>query len=78
MLHLYLFISCVSYWSFSAALSVPVFYVHTVMLSLPRIFDDALVACFTLPSWCTAEGVVLVDPGGNRSGMVWLFVFIIW
>ena len=43
-----------------------------VMLSLPRIFDDAPVAQLTPPSWCTAEGAVLVDPGGDRSGMVWL------
>ena len=41
-----------------------------VMLSLPRIFDDTLVAHLTPPSWCTAEGAVLVDPGGDRSGMV--------
>ena len=36
------------------------------------IFDDAPVE-----SGCTAEGAVLVDPGGDRSGMVWLLVFII-
>ena len=35
-----------------------------VMLSLPRIFDNAPVAYLTPPSWCTAEGAVLVDPGG--------------
>ena len=23
--------------------------------------------------WCPAEGAVLVDPGGDRSGMVWLY-----
>ena len=43
-----------------------------VMLSLPRIFDDA--PHLTPPSWCPAEGAVLVDPGGDRSGMVWLCV----
>ena len=41
-----------------------------VVLSLPRIFDDAPVACLTPPSWCMAEGAVLVDPGGDHSGMV--------
>ena len=30
-----------------------------VMLSLPRIYDDAPVAYKTPPSWCTAEGAVL-------------------
>ena len=45
-----------------------------VMLSLPRIFDDAPVACLTPLSWCTAEGAVLVNPGGDRSGMAWLLV----
>ena len=45
------------------------------MLSLPRIFDDAPVAYLTLRP---AEGAVLVDPGGDRSGMVWLLVFITW
>ena len=49
-----------------------------VLLSLPKIFDDAQVAYFTLPSWCMAEGTVLVDPGGDRSGMVWLCVVITW
>ena len=44
----------------------------------PRIFDDAPVACLTPPSWCTAEGAVLADPGDDRSGMVWLLVFITW
>ena len=78
MLHLYLFISCVSSWSFHAALNVLVFHVLMVMLSLPQIFDDAPVAYLTPPSWCTVEGAVLVDPGGNRSGMVWLLVFIRW
>ena len=48
------------------------------MLSLPRIFDDAPVAHLTPPSWCMAEGVVLFDPGGDRSGMVWLCVVIAW
>ena len=78
MFHLDVSISCVSSWSYPAALSVLVFQVHMVMLSLPRIFDDALVAYLTPPSWCTAEGAVLVDPGGERSGMVWLLVFITW
>ena len=69
MFHLYLSISCVSSWSFSAALSVLI-----VMLSLPRIFDAAPVACLTPPSWCTAEGAVVVKPAGDRSGRVWLLV----
>ena len=78
--HLYMSISCVivSSWSFPAALSVLVFHVPMVMLSFPRIFDDAPEAYLTPPSWCTAEGAVLVDLGGNRSGMKWLLVFIIW
>ena len=76
MFYLYLSISCDSSWSLPAALSVLVFQVPMVMLSLPRIFDDAPVAYLTPPSWCTAEGAVLVDPGGDRSGMVWLLVFI--
>ena len=59
MFHLCLSISCV-------------FHVHKVMLPLPRIFYDAPVTYLTPPSWCTAEGAVLVDPGGDRSGMVWL------
>ena len=62
MFHLYLSISCVSSCSFPAALSVLVFQVPMVMLSLPRIFDDAPVAHLTPPSWCTAEGAVLVHP----------------
>ena len=70
MFHLYLPISCVSSWSFPAVLSVLVFHVPMVVLSLPRIFDDAPVAYLTPPSWCTAEGAVLVDPVGDRSGMV--------
>ena len=60
------------------SLQVLVFQVLMVMLSLPRIFDDALVAYLTPLSWCAAEGAVLVDPGGDRSGMVWLLVFITW
>ena len=52
-------------WSGPAALIALVFHVP--------IFDDAPVE-----SGCTAEGAVLVDPGGDRSGMVWLLVFIIW
>ena len=59
-------------------LCVLVFQVPMVMLSLPRIFDDAPVAHLTLPSWCTAEGAVLVDAGGDRSGMEWLCVVIAW
>ena len=39
MFHMYLSISCVSSWSFPAALSVLVFHVPMVMLSLPRVFD---------------------------------------
>ena len=78
MFHLYLFMSCVFSWSFPAVLSVIVFHVPMVMLSLPRIFDNAPVAYVTPTSWCTAEGEVLVDPGGDRSGMVWLLVFITW
>ena len=78
MFHLYLSISCVSSWSFPAALSVFVFHVPMVMLSLPRIFDYAPVAYLTPSSWCPAEGEVLVDPGGDGSGMVWLLVFIAW
>ena len=65
MFHRYLSISCVSSWSFPAALSVLVFHVPMVMLSLPRIFDDALVAYLTPLSWCTVEGAVLVDLGGD-------------
>ena len=76
MFYLYLFTSCVSSWSFPAALSVLVFHVPMVMLSLPRIFDDAPVACLTHPSWCTAKGAVLADPGGDRYGMAWLLVSI--
>ena len=53
------------------ALSVLVFQVPMVMLSLPRIFDDAPVAHLTPPFWCTAEGAVLVDPGGDRVATVW-------
>ena len=68
MFHLYLSISCS--WSFPAGLNVLVFHVPVVMLSLPRISDEAPVAYLTPPSWCTAEGTVLVDPGGDRSGMV--------
>ena len=64
MFHLYLSILCVSSWSFPAALSVLVFHMPIVMLSLPQIFDDASVAYLTPQSWCTAEGAVLVYPGG--------------
>ena len=71
-------ISRVSSWSFPAALSALLFHVPIVMLSLPQIFDYGHVAYLTPPCWCTAEGAVLVDPGGDRSGMVWLLVFIAW
>ena len=71
-------ISCVSSWSFPAALSVLVFQVPMVMLSRPRIFNYAPVAYLTTPSWCTEEGAVLVDTGSDRSGMVWLCVVIAW
>ena len=74
MFYLYLSISCDSSWSLPAALSVLAFQVPMVMLSLPRIFDDAPVAYLTPPSWCTAEGAIFVVPGGDRSGMVWLLV----
>ena len=49
MFYLYLSISCDSSWSLPAALSVLVFQVPMVMLSLPRIFDDAPVAYLTPP-----------------------------
>ena len=78
MFHLYLSILCVSSWSFRAALSVLVFHVPMVMLSLPQIFDDAPVAYLTPLSWCMMEGVVLVVRDGDLSGMVWLFIFITW
>ena len=79
MFHLYLSISCVSSWSFPAAVSVIVFHVPMLMLSLPwRIFDDAPVAYLTPPSWYMAEGTILVDLSGDRSGMVWLLVLITW
>ena len=41
MFHLHLSISCVSSWSFPAAVSVPVFHVPVVMLSLQKIFKNA-------------------------------------
>ena len=66
-------ISCVCSCSFPAALSVLGFHVPSVMLSLPRIFDDAPVAYLTPPSWYTAEGAVLVDLGRDWSGMVACF-----
>ena len=78
MFYLYLSILCVSSWSFPAALSVFVFQVPIVMLSLPQTFNDAPVAYLTSPSRCTAEGVVLVNLGGDQSSMVWLLVVIIW
>ena len=71
MFHLYLFISCVSSLRFPAALNVLVFRVPVEMLSLTQIFDAA-------PSWYMAEGAVLVNLRGDRSGVVWLLVFIIW
>ena len=78
MFHLYPSISCVGAWSFPAAVSVLVFHVPVVMLFFPRIFDDAPVAYLTPPSWCTAEGAVLVDAGGDLFGMVWLIVVTAW
>ena len=68
MFHLYLSILCVTSWSLPAALSVLVFHVPMVMLSLPWIFDGAPVAYFTPLSWCMAEGVILVDQGGDWYG----------
>ena len=41
-------------------LSVLVFPVPMVMLSLPRIFDDAPVACLTPPSWHTVMARSLI------------------
>ena len=76
MYHLYLSIPWVSFWSFPAALSVLVFHVPIVMLSLPQIFDDTPVAYLTPLSWCMLEGVVLVDPSADQFGIVWLVVFI--
>ena len=76
MFYLYPSILCVSSWSFPAALSVLVFHVPMVM-SLPQIFDDALVACLTPLSWCAVEGAVLADPSGDQLSMVWLLLFII-
>ena len=58
---MYLWISCVSSFSFPAAFGVLVFHVPLVMLSLPRILDGAPVAYSTPPPWCTAEGAVLVS-----------------
>ena len=75
---MYLSILCVSSGSFPAAVSALVFHVHMVTLSLPRIFDDAPVSYLIPQSWCTAEGAVLVAPGGDRSGMVRSLVFITW
>ena len=63
MFHPYLSISCVSSGSFPAGLSVLVFQVPMVMLSLPRIFNDAPVAYLTPPSWCAAEGACPYSPG---------------
>ena len=58
--------------SFPAARSFLVFHVLMLMLSLPRILDGAPVAYLTPPSRCTAEGAVLVDPRGDRTGMICL------
>ena len=66
--------SCGSKDSLEICGCVLVFQVPMVMLSLARIFDDAPVAYLTPPSWCMAEGAVLVDLGGDRSSMVWLLV----
>ena len=67
---LYRSISCVCSRSFPGTLSVLVFHMPMVMSFLPRIFDNAPAACLTPPSWCTAEGSVLVNQVGDRSGMV--------
>ena len=61
-------------WSFLAAVTVLVFHVAMVIFSLPWILDGATVACLTLPSWCGAESMILVNPGGDQASMVWLFV----
>ena len=71
MFYLYLSISCLSSLSFPAALGILMFHVPMVIFSLPRIFDDAPVAYLTPPLWCLAESTVLVDPGGDRTRMVW-------
>ena len=75
MFRLYLSISCVSSWSFPATLSVLVFHVPMVILSLPRIFDDAPVSYLAPSSWCTAEGAVHYWPRQRpiRYGMVACF-----
>ena len=65
MFYLYLSISCVSSWGVSSAGSVLVSNMPMVMLSLLWTLDGAPVAYLTPPSWCTAEGAVLVDPGGD-------------
>ena len=39
-------------------------------------FHDASAACLTPPSWCMVEGAVLVNPGGDRSGMVLVLVSV--
>ena len=70
MFHLYLVLSCVSSLSFPSAVSLLVFHVPMVMLSLPPILDGASVACFPPPSWCTVQGAVFVDSGGDRSGII--------
>ena len=66
------------HWGFPEALSVLVFHVPLVMLSLPRILGGAPAECLTSPSWCAPEGAILVNPGGDRSGMVWFLVVISW
>ena len=72
MFHLYLSISCVS------SKGVLVFHVPIVMLSLPWILYGAPVAYLTPLSWCSAEGAVLVDPGDDQTGMIYLLVVISW
>ena len=63
-----------SSWSFLLSLSVLVFHMPMVMLSLPKIVDDTPVACLTPLSWCMTESVSLITPGSDQSGMVWLLV----
>ena len=71
MFFLYLSILCVSSRSFSAALSVLVFNVPMVMLSFPRIFDDAPIACLTPPVLMYGGRRGPCDPGRRliRYGM---------
>ena len=79
MFHLNLSISCVSSaWSFPATPGVLVFHVPMVMLSLPRIFNDAPVAFLTPLCWYTEEGVPCW-PGRRpiQYGMVASFHYIV-